>query len=190
MEAHTPDYRGTSLANHNGYQFSLTDHFGKNVTSTSPQGSVKILTFFFTSCTDVCPIITSNIKKAVFDVKEPDRIQVIVITVDPERDTAEASKKYATKWKLSSNWHFLTGSEKELSPIWKAYFVNPQIQPLNSNNAGAQSVNSAFNNRYSVIHTTPVYLLNSNGVPKVVHTNPINESDLAHDIRKVLSENN
>lgn len=182
-------YKGTPLVNHKGYEFSMTDHSGRNITPSSPRGGVKILTFLFTSCTNVCPIITSNIKNAVLQVNKPDLIQVIIITVDPDRDTADAVDEYIQKWKLPSNWQFLTGTKKELSPIWKAYFINPQTSLLNSG-AGPESVKSAFDDRYSVIHTAPVYILNSGGIPKTVHTNQINESDLAHDIREVLRGSN
>ena len=172
---------GTKLSNHEGYSYSLVDHRGRVVTNSSSKSKITVLTFMFTRCTDVCPIVTSNIRTALGDGLATERVQVHIVTVDPEQDTPEAMSQFVEKWNLSSNWSFISGKEQDLRPIWNSYFVNP-VNSNGSPKTGIDSLKSALDRRYKVIHTAPVFILDKDGVARVLHTNPIKPMELAKDI--------
>ena len=172
---------GTRLSNHEGYSYSLVDHRGRVVTNSSRESKITVLTFMFTRCTDVCPIVTSNIRTALKEYALNEGVQVHIVTVDPEQDTPEAAAQFVEKWSLSSNWSFISGKEKDLRPIWNSYFVNP-VNSTRSSKSGIVSLKSALDRRYEVIHTSPVFVLDRDGIARVLHTNPINPIELAKDI--------
>jgi cytochrome oxidase Cu insertion factor (SCO1/SenC/PrrC family) len=90
-------------------------------------------------------------------------------------------KQFVKKWDLTSNWSFVTGNSDELDQIWSSYFINPQKsgRPIQG---GVKGINSALVERQTVIHSSPVYILDKEGTARVVHTNPINPTSLAHDV--------
>lgn len=160
----------------------MNDELGRAVSSKTNKATV--LTFMFTNCTDVCPIVTSKIKKALGSIESQSEIDVHIISVDPYRDNRESRISYMNKWNLPDNWVYLSGEQSELDLIWDAYFINPQkAEAANSQ----KPLKSLFKERYQVIHTSPVYIIDSNGTPRVIHTNPITTEDLANDISKVFN---
>jgi len=79
--------------------FSLTKHTGGPFTNTSLQGSWTLVFFGYTFCPDICPITMVAIKQ-FYDLLEAsgegENVQVVMISVDPERDTEEVLKNYVT----------------------------------------------------------------------------------------------
>lgn len=179
-----PSYIGTLLDNHDSYKFSLNDHSDRLIDSGNHGSNVAILTFMFTECTDVCPILTHNIKKALNEIPQKNEIPIIIVSVDPENDSIQNMKQFVSKWDLTSNWSFITGSSGELDRIWGSYFINPQKSGKHTE-GGIKGINSALVESQTVIHSSPVYILDKEGTARVVHTNPINPTSLAHDIAQM-----
>jgi protein SCO1/2 len=169
------DAKGTLLKTQQSRDFSVYDHSGRHVDSTSFD-SVSILTFLFSNCTNVCPIVVSNIKQSLNTNSKYEKIPVIIISVDPEHDSDESVQKYMDKWELDNNWYYITGSESTLQTIWKDYYINPQAI------RGQKSITQALKMRNKIAHTSPVFILNREGAAVLVHTNPINPESLYHDI--------
>ena len=142
---------------------------------------IFLLTFVFTECSNVCPIVTSQIKQSLILNDSEKETPVILISVDPENDTEEAVYNFIEKWELTSNWSYITGNKNSLEPIWKNYFINP----INTHPMEKLSKNLAAKNR--IIHTSPVYIFNKNGSAKVVHNSPIDPEKLVSDM-KILSK--
>ena len=92
--------------------FSLTSQDGGQVGLHDLLGKVVAVAFIYTSCTDVCPLLTAKMAQ-VRDELGPDfgrSIRFASITVDPERDTPEVLKRYAEVFGADpAGWHFLTG---------------------------------------------------------------------------------
>lgn len=92
-----PIYRGSDITGSNfGLKLALNDHNGRAVTLETFKGKVVVLFFGYTHCPDVCPTTLSDIATAFKLMPEgaPDRVQVLFVTVDPERDTPEVLKAY------------------------------------------------------------------------------------------------
>jgi protein SCO1/2 len=77
-------------------QFNLIDHTGTGVTNNSLEGSWSLLFFGFTYCPDVCPTTLSVLNEAVSNLENPP--QVIMVSVDPERDTPSLLADYVPRF--------------------------------------------------------------------------------------------
>jgi protein SCO1 len=106
--------------------FSLKDQDGKRFRFANVRGQLILITFIFTTCPDVCPLLTANfaaIQRALEEKKIKD-YRLLSITTDPERDTAPVLKDYAGRFKADlKSWSFLTGSRLELAQVWKVFGV-------------------------------------------------------------------
>jgi protein SCO1/2 len=107
--------------------FNLKDQDGKTFRFANLRGQLVVITFIFTTCPDVCPLLTAHfaaIQRALEEQKIKD-YQLLSITTDPERDTAPVLKDYARRFKADlRSWSFLTGSRLELAKVWHAFGVN------------------------------------------------------------------
>ena len=91
-----PQFKSTDITGADyGKEIALTDHTGKARTLADFRGKVVVVTFGFTHCPDVCPTTLADLAAAAKQVG-PDRVQVLFVTVDPERDTKDVLAKYVT----------------------------------------------------------------------------------------------
>ncbi len=108
-------------------EFKLTDQDGKPFEFSSTHGKLVLVTFIFTTCPDVCPLLTAKlaaIQRAMEEKKTRD-YALVSITTDPERDGTAVLKDYANRFKADlKHWSFLTGSRRELTKVWKVFGVN------------------------------------------------------------------
>ena len=157
-----------------------------------------LLTFLYTHCPDVCPIVTGQLREASEALgAEAAEVAVVAVSVDPERDTVEAAREYSDKWRMSERWEYLVGSREDLAEVWSAFYVDPvtidhdgergqsradDAAPSGSVDALRQGVRE----RYLVTHGAPVYLIDREGVMRVVFTPPLDVEAMAHDVRVVL----
>lgn len=107
--------------------FTLTDQDGKAFRLTSARGKLLLVTFIFTTCPDVCPLLTAKFAtiQHILEENKTKDVFLLSITTDPERDSAAVLKDYAGRFKADTrNWSFLTGSRQQLAKVWKAFGVN------------------------------------------------------------------
>lgn len=86
------------------------------------KGKVVLLNFIFTSCESACPMLVQKLKttRALMAESIKDDVWFVSISIDPERDTPEAMKKFAAKHGVDeSRWIFLTGDKQNLDRIIK-----------------------------------------------------------------------
>lgn len=107
--------------------FTLTDQDGKPFQFKNSRGQVVLATFIFTTCPDVCPLLTAKfaaIQRTLDENKSRDHL-LLSISTDPERDSAAVLKEYAGRFKADfRNWSFLTGTRQDLAKVWKIFRVN------------------------------------------------------------------
>ena len=106
--------------------FTLVDQNGKAFRFTSARGKIVLVTFIFTTCPDVCPLLTAKFAaiQGALREKKIDDYLLLSITTDPARDTPAALRNYGDQFKADFNhWLFLTGSEKDLNKVWKGFDV-------------------------------------------------------------------
>ena len=92
--------------------FSLLERSGRSVTRANLLGKVWIANFFYTECTDTCPLQSANMARLQDDLAgEPD-VGLVSISVDPEHDTPEVLSEYAARFGADpDHWLFLTGAK-------------------------------------------------------------------------------
>ncbi|XP_059141323.1 protein SCO1 homolog, mitochondrial-like [Physella acuta] len=135
-----------------GGDWELTDHHGNKRSSKDFRGQWILIYFGFTHCPDVCPEemekIVNVIKKTDADKNLP-KIQPLIITVDPERDTPEALKEYCGEF--SPRLLGFTGTVDEIHAATKAFRVYFSAGPKDEDQD------------YIVDHSIIAYLMNPEG---------------------------
>jgi protein SCO1/2 len=106
--------------------FALTSQDGAAVTLADFRGKVVAVTFIYTWCPDVCPMLTDKMAR-VQDALGPDfgtKVAFVSITVDPERDTPAVLKEYAEALDADlAGWMFLTGTKAAIRDVARRYGV-------------------------------------------------------------------
>ena len=104
--------------------FALMSQDGNPVTLIGLRGKVVAVSFFYTACPDICPLLTQKLVE-VQDALGEDfgkKIAFVSITVDPEHDTPEALKDYAAAWEAkTAGWSFLSGPPEAVRDVVRRY---------------------------------------------------------------------
>jgi len=168
-----PTFRNTDITGASwAREFSLTDHTGKPRTLADFRGKVVVVFFGYVRCPDVCPATLAELKAVVEELGEDGkRVQVLFVTVDPERDTQELLSQYVPAFHPS--FLGLYGSEEQLSRTAKEFKVFYQKVP------GSRADN------YSVDHTAGSYVFDPNGRIRLFMSHG-KAGVLAGDIRTLL----
>lgn len=106
--------------------FSLTDQNGRPFRFQTLKGKVVLVAFAYTTCPDVCPLMTAAMRSVQQYLNEGERssVYLLTITTDPEVDAPQVLASYAKRYRVDfSNWGFLTGEAEALSPVWKNFGV-------------------------------------------------------------------
>ena len=105
-----------------GKSVSLTDHTGKQRTLQDFYGKVVVVFFGFTHCPDVCPTTLAELARAIKNLGPAgNQVQVLMVTVDPARDTPEVLAQYVTAF--DSRFLALRGTPDETSRVAKEFKV-------------------------------------------------------------------
>jgi protein SCO1/2 len=151
--------------------FTLRDQSGQEVSMAAQRGKLVLLTFLYTHCPDVCPLITQNLNEGLRTLgSERDQVRVLAVSVDPKGDTPKSVTAFARAHHLVPQFHYLTGSRTELMRVWKAYDVaavarDPEL----------------------VDHTAYTMLVDRSGQGRVIYDSQVKAKDVVHDVRLLLS---
>lgn len=117
--------------------FSLRDQENNIFRFQSSRGKVVLVTFIYTTCPDVCSLLTAkfaSIQRALKRENQNDYL-LLSLTTDPQRDTAATLKSYAERFRADfRHWRFLTGPQEKLQEVWEDFgvvvrkFDNGQVQ--------------------------------------------------------------
>ena len=108
--------------------FVLKDSAGQEFRSDELHGKVWIANFFFTTCSDICPLLSKNMASLSRAFERVEDITFVSITVNPEQDSPETLALYARKLKGGKNWHFLTGTRSAITDVAVGSFKMGDIQ--------------------------------------------------------------
>ncbi|TWI83110.1 protein SCO1/2 [Lacibacter cauensis] len=163
---------------HKVANFTFTNQLGKTVSVDSLKGKILVVDYFFTRCPNPCPTLTRNMKKMQDAFLKTDSlVHFISLTVDPPRDSVEALKRYADKYKVRhNNWWFLTGDKKAIYDLAYNEFKAATID--------GGEVDTAF------LHTNKFYLLDKDRVIRGWYdgTDTVAMAKLAKDIGLLFLE--
>jgi len=106
--------------------FILIDQGGNSFQFKNLRGKVVVVAFAYTTCADVCPLITAALRQAQskLSVDERKASYLLTVTTDPEIDSPKVLAGYAKRYGAElDGWSFLTGSETALKSVWKNFGV-------------------------------------------------------------------
>lgn len=106
----------------------LHNYNGSLVNIANYRGRAVLVTFIYTKCPDVCPIIASNLGVALNSMghAEASRVRVIAVSVDPRGDTRKAVEAFLRRHGVAGRMLYLVGSAGELAHVWKTWGVGSE----------------------------------------------------------------
>lgn len=168
-------FHATSLRNPDfAKAFSLTDHNGQARTLKDWQGKVVLLFFGYTQCPDVCPTALSRAAETMQLLgADADKVQILFVTLDPQRDTPELLKQYVPAFDprflgLYTN----AAATPQLAKDFRIFYrTNPGSTPTT----------------YTIDHTASTYAYSPKGELRLVIPHDASAADVAADIRQLLT---
>ena len=150
---------------------ALHEADGTPVTLAAQRGRYVLVTFIYTHCPDVCPLITQNLNGALRAVgaNGRKRVRVLAVSVDPAGDTPKAVKAYTREKHLFPQFQYLIGTRAELRRVWKAWHVlavatKPDL----------------------VDHVAYTALIDTNGKERVLYDSSVHATQVVHDLRVLM----
>ena len=104
--------------------FKLINQNGKEITQANYKDKIYVADFFFTTCQDICPVMTKNMYQLQEELKNDNEILLLSHTVIPEVDTVEQLKEYAIENNVDdSKWNLLTGDKKQIYELARKSYL-------------------------------------------------------------------
>lgn len=106
--------------------FAFIDQFGRPFTEKQVEGKIRVVDFFFTRCTTICPRMSVQMQQLQLKLNDEafDDVVFLSHTVDPEHDTPEVLREYARKLEAdTARWKFLTGSAPDIYRMGNAGYL-------------------------------------------------------------------
>ena len=150
---------------------ALHDANGTPVTLAAQRGRYVLVTFIYTHCPDVCPLITKNLNAAlrVIGPSARKQVRVLAVSVDPVGDTPKAVKAYAREKHLFPPFQYLIGTRAELRRVWKAWHV------------------LAVETKPDLVdHVAYTALIDTNGKERVLYDSSVHATQVVHDLRALM----
>jgi protein SCO1/2 len=164
------DLTGASFAK----DFALTDHTGKPRTLADFKGKVVIIFFGYTQCPDVCPTTMAEMSAVMKELgPQAGQVQVLFVTVDPERDTQQLLAEYVPAF--DQRFLGLRGTPEQTAAMGKEFKVLYNKVP-------GQEPGS-----YSMDHTAASYVFDKQGKIRLLIRPGQGPAPTVHDLKLLLS---
>ena len=169
-----PAFRGSDVTGSSfGREFALTDHNGKARTLADFRGKVVVLFFGYTQCPDICPTTLSTLAEARKRLgPDGDKVQVLFVTIDPERDKPELLLPYVTAFDPS--FIGLYGDADATARTAKEFRVIYQKQP------------GPTPETYTMDHSAGTFVFDTEGRLRLYVAHGQDADLFVHDLRELL----
>jgi protein SCO1/2 len=154
---------------------ALRNYLGQPVNIDQYRGKAVLVTFLYTNCPDICPLITSNLRVAqnLMGAKTASKVQIIAVSVDPKGDTSKAVASFLARHEMTGRMQYLTGNAHELARVWKAWGVGSERDA---------------NQPQFINHSGLIYGITASGKRTTLYSASFKPADVAHDV-PLLAEN-
>ncbi len=148
---------------------SLRNYLGQRVNIDSYRGKAVLVTFLYTHCPDICPLITSQLRVAqnLMGKATASKVQIIAVSVDPRGDTRKAIAAFLARHEMTGRMQYLVGSTHELGAVWQAW--------------GVGSERDAKRPEF-IDHSGLVYGIGGSGKRITIYAPQFRPSEIAHDV--------
>tara|TARA_B100001175_G_scaffold311738_1_gene316624 strand:+ start:628 stop:1194 length:567 start_codon:yes stop_codon:yes gene_type:complete len=164
------NFNGSDItkANING-NFSLTDQYGANRTLEDFNGNVVAIFFGFANCPDICPTTLVELKEIDKRINNKN-LQVLFVTLDPDRDTQEVLKDYLASF--NKDFIGLTGNIENIEKISRQYKIF--------------RLKVGEGNSYTIDHSSAIYLVDKKGEVRLRYPYGFEIEGIIEDIKKLI----
>ncbi len=148
----------------------LKDSLGNPLSVSSLRGKAVLVTFIYTHCPDVCPLIVSHLHAAQDQLgPEAKKLQIIAVSVDPGGDTPKTVAAFLKAHQMTGRMRYLIGSRPQLQRVWPAWFIISK---------GGQKKNSPDR----VAHSALVYGISGSGKITTLYPASFAPQQIVHDV--------
>ena len=171
VEFHSVDITGADYAGN----FRLTDFNGKARTLADFEGKVVVIFFGYTQCPDVCPTTLmelAQVKQALG--ADGEKLQVLFVSLDPERDTPEVLKAYMAAFDPDFVG-LVPGSEQDLQKLTREFKIF------------YERVDGSAPDTYTIDHTAASYVYDPKGRLRLFARYGASTEDLAEDFKQLMA---
>lgn len=152
---------------------SLRDSLGHRVSLSQYRGKAVLVTFIYTHCPDVCPLIVGNLR--VVQAKlgaEAKKLQIVAVSTDPRGDTPKAVAAFLKARGMTGRMEYLIGTRLELGHVWKRWGIVAKPDKANPD---------------LVEHSALVYGISASGKLTTLYPSNFKPADIAHDVPKLVT---
>jgi protein SCO1/2 len=154
------------------FNFKLSSSTGE-ISLSDYRGKLVVIYFGYTFCPDICPATLANVAQALRDMgSQADNVQVVMISVDPERDTPEKLAEYMKHFHPS--FIGVTGSQEKLAEVASLYGIFYEKQK------GSEAT------KYLMDHTATLLIVDREGYLKLVLPFGVTADEIADDLTYML----
>jgi protein SCO1/2 len=170
-----PSFQNTDLTGLDyARDFALTDHTGKPRTLADFKGKVVVMFFGYTQCPDVCPTTMAEMASVMKELgPQADQVQVLFVTIDPERDTPALLAQYVPAF--DPRFLGLYGDAAATARVAKEFKVYYAKVPGKTPGS------------YSMDHTAGSYVFDRNGKIRLFLRHGQGAAPITHDLKQLLS---
>ncbi|MBV6322355.1 SCO family protein [Duganella violaceipulchra] len=155
--------------------FALTDHNGKPRTLADFKGKVVLMFFGYTQCPDVCPTTMAEMAAAMKELgPQADQVQVLFVTVDPERDTQQLLAEYVPAF--DKRFLGLYGTAEQTAAVGKEFKVFYAKVPGKTPGS------------YTMDHTAASYVFDKQGKIRLLVRSGQGPAPIVHDLKLLLAQ--
>ncbi len=164
--------QGTDLGKTPAPNFRLTDQSGNQISLQQFKGKPVVLTFLYTHCPDVCPLTAEHLHSTMLELgKDAHNVAVLAVSTDAKRDDGAAAMQFSQQHHMTDYWHYLVGTQEQLSPVWANYSISAQAQQQNIN------------------HSMALFVIDKQGRERVfLSSNDFTPDQLTADLKILLKE--
>jgi protein SCO1/2 len=146
---------------------ALRNYTGRPVSLSALRGKAVLVTFIYTHCADVCPLIVANLAAAQRQLGgEAKHVQILAVTVDPKRDTPAAISSFLAARDATGRMDYLLGTMRQLRRTWNDWDVAVTVDTKHATTG----------------HTAIVYGIGANGRVMVVLPADFTPAQIVHDV--------
>jgi protein SCO1/2 len=149
----------------------LKDYRGQPLRTSQLQGKAVLVTFIYTHCPDICPLIVSHLHAAQDQLgPEAKKLQIVAVSVDPRGDTPKTVTAFLKAHQMTGRMRYLIGSRPQLERVWHAWDIVSKNAPKKSKTPDL------------VEHSALIYGISATGKITTLYPANFKPQQIVHDV--------
>lgn len=151
----------------------LRNYLGQPVTLSQYRGKVVLVTFLYTKCPTLCPLITSDLRVVLGELGHSAKeVAIVAVSVDPRGDTPAAVADFLREHGMTGKMQYLIGSGSELARTWSAWGVGSKRETDNPD---------------LIAHSALVYGISASGKLTTIYPADFRPEQIVHDVPRLAA---